>query len=710
MDMKEPKNNLKAQFEKRLAQVDVYALIKVTLLFLFFFLQNNIAHAQAKQGQAKIDSLLTVLKRTKEDTNKVNLLYNISDNYETIGEYDKGIQYGNQGVTLAQRIGYKKGEAKCYNIIGYIYQDQSDYPKAFIYYTKSLKILEQTDNKSVLSSCYSNIAVLYAVQKEYLKSVEFFFKSLKLAKEIGNNNLIARICSNIGAVYAEAGEYSKSFEYLIKSKEMCIKLGDRFGVANCYVNIGLNFEKQFKYNEAMEYLTYALKIMEELEVKDGIAGCLSNISELNIILKKYSLAKEQAQRVMKISKEIGEVNKMRTAYSYLASAEFGLGNYKEAYLNHVKFKELTDSIFNAENSKQLSDIKTNYEVDKKETELKASQEKKDVIAKAASKQQRLLRNSFICGFAFMFLLAGVSYRNFKRKQKDNVIITKQKQEVEHQKEVLEEKNHEILKSITYAQRLQDAILPPLRIVKEYLKESFILYKPKDIVAGDFYWMETIQFENLKMKEFENAESNSFNKNEIVLFAAADCTGHGVPGAMVSVVCSNALNRTVKEFGITTPGLILDKVRELVIETFVKSEREIKDGMDISLCAFNTATGHLQWAGANNPLWIIRNETKELEAIKPDKQPIGKTENPVPFTTHDINLNQGDCFYIFTDGYQDQFGGDKGKKFMAAKMKELFLSIYSKPMEEQKKLINVSIETWKGPLEQVDDICVIGVRV
>ncbi|WP_170227993.1 two-component regulator propeller domain-containing protein [Vicingus serpentipes] len=272
-------------------------------------------------------------------------------------------------------------------------------------------------------------------------------------------------------------------------------------------------------------------------------------------------------------------------------------------------------------------------------------------------------------------------------------IREQKEEVERQKAYvdkaygeLEKKNTEILDSINYAKRIQSAILPPTKLVKQYLDQSFILYKPKDIVAGDFYWMEPSEGR--------------------VLFAAADCTGHGVPGAMVSVVCNNGLNRSVRENGLTDPGEILNKTREIVIQEFEKSEEDVKDGMDISLCALHG--NKLQWAGANNPIWIIRNE--ELLETKPNKQAIGKVDNPMPYTTHEFTLEQGDSIYIFTDGFQDQFGGEKGKKFKPANFKKLLLSIQQESMNKQHEIINEAFENWMGDLEQLDDVCVIGVKI
>lgn len=277
-----------------------------------------------------------------------------------------------------------------------------------------------------------------------------------------------------------------------------------------------------------------------------------------------------------------------------------------------------------------------------------------------------------------------------------------------QKMLLEVSNREIKASISYAKRIQSAILPPNRIVKENLEQSFILYKPKDIVAGDFYWMET----------FVDASDSKG-----VLFAACDCTGHGVPGAMVSVICNNALNRAVREFKLIEPAKILDKTREIVIEEFEKSDDEVKDGMDISLASFqyiesgNQQKAIIKWAGANNPLWILKKTDDLITEVKPDKQPIGKYDLINAFTTHQIILEREDMVYLFTDGYQDQFGGENevngkqgGKKLKAAVFQKLLISIRDEPIDKQKDLINNYFETWKGNLEQVDDVCVICVRI
>jgi serine phosphatase RsbU (regulator of sigma subunit) len=265
---------------------------------------------------------------------------------------------------------------------------------------------------------------------------------------------------------------------------------------------------------------------------------------------------------------------------------------------------------------------------------------------------------------------------------------------------LDEKNKDITASIRYAKRIQDAILPPDEFVKTHLPKTFVLFKPKDIVSGDFYWVNPVL--NPDSKEPTG-----------VLFAAVDCTGHGVPGAFMSIVGHNLLDQAVSEHGITQPAEILNELNKSVSETLRQSNVEdnaVKDGMDIAICRFNRETSVLEYAGAYNPLWHIRNGS--LTEYKANKFPIGnlKSGENKKFTNHSIQLEKGDTLYIFSDGFADQFGGPDGKKFKYNALKQLLLESQHLSMEEQGALLENTIEKWRGTLEQVDDILVIGTRL
>jgi serine phosphatase RsbU (regulator of sigma subunit) len=302
------------------------------------------------------------------------------------------------------------------------------------------------------------------------------------------------------------------------------------------------------------------------------------------------------------------------------------------------------------------------------------------------------------------------------------VVRKQKIEIENQKaeiskvhSKLEEHHKDIQDSIQYAKHIQNAILPPLNEIAANLGDSFVFYQPKDVVAGDFFWMEV-----------PNSDS------DWVYYCVADCTGHGVPGALVSLVCSNALTKALKEDDIRDTGLLLDRTRELVISQLGKRGQTVKDGMDISLCALNKKTKKLHWSGANNPLWIVRRKGEDFKVqptiestdkirvsvgeelnfieIKGDRQPIGVFHQSTPFNSYSLNLNAGDQIYIFSDGFSDQFGGEKGKKFKANNLKKLLISITSKPMEKQKDALIEAFENWRKDFDQLDDVCILGVKV
>ncbi|MGB3949097.1 MAG: two-component regulator propeller domain-containing protein [Bacteroidia bacterium] len=301
--------------------------------------------------------------------------------------------------------------------------------------------------------------------------------------------------------------------------------------------------------------------------------------------------------------------------------------------------------------------------------------------------------SFI--FIVVLIYLYVNYRTSKiEKEKallENIVSERTKE--------LSESNKNITDSITYAKRIQSAILPSEKLIKKHLPNSFVFYKPKDIVAGDFYWLEAV--------------------DDLVMFAACDCTGHGVPGAMVSVICNNALHQVVNELGLRKPNEILAKTAELVIENFAKSEEEINDGMDVSFCCYNSKTKVLTWAGANNPLWLIKNG--EFMEVKATKLPIARSDIPHEFNMHEFLLQAGDKIYIFSDGYHDQFGvpptsgnnyktDNHGKKLTKKRFRELLISIQDLSMQEQKDTLEKFITEYRRDIEQTDDILVIGVLV
>ncbi|HTB07308.1 MAG TPA: tetratricopeptide repeat protein [Bacteroidia bacterium] len=724
--------------------------IKTSVKYLqLLFVAGLIASTSAGQDH-KIDSLRNVIKNEKDDSSKVKDLNKLSKKYWQKGLNDSSLLYGQQALVLSKSIDYKPGvigainnigvaqwrkgnnyEAfdlftqeldlaknagdkksliSAYGNLGIICISQSNYPEALKYLLQSLKYTEEIGDKKVLATSYRNIAGIYVGIASYDEALNYTFKGLKIDEENKDEEGQASAYANLGVIYMYQGKYDESIKYDSLAIKIYRKMNDKEGIAGQYNNIGGVYQSEKKPAEALSYFIKALKYKEEIGDKDGIATGYINAGLSYTDLKNFSEAAEYLKKGSQVALEIGNKEWIRNSYSGLVGLDTDKGDYRSAFGDYKRYIVYRDSMVNEDNTKKMVKEQMNYDFEKKQAVQKAEQDKKDAIAEQQRNKQKLIRNSFIIGFALMLALAFLIFRGYSQKRRDNIIITKQKEEVEKQKDIaeqqkalveqqkdlVEEKNKEILDSITYAKRLQDAILPPLTLVKQFLPDSFVLYKPKDIVAGDFYWM-------------ERAGNN-------ILIAAADCTGHGVPGALVSVVCSNALNRTVKEFKIIEPGKILDKVRELVLETFEKSESNVQDGMDISLASLTPSERGIQlsWSGAYNSLWFVENG--EIKEVPADKQPIGKSDNPKPFKTHTIILNppsegrEAAMLYLFTDGYADQFGGPKGKKFKYKQLQEKLLAISRQSMEEQKKMLDETLEEWKGNLEQVDDVLLIGIRV
>jgi tetratricopeptide (TPR) repeat protein len=630
------------------------------------------------------------------------------------GKYTAALEYFMKGLAISKEIGNKSGMGSNMGNIGLVYWNQGNYPVALDYYFKALEVNTEIGNKAAAANNMGNIAVIYNEQGNKDKALEYDLKTLAIEQETGDKNGMARNLGNIGLVYSEINNSDKAFEYDEKALALSRELGNKNDIARILGYLGTLYLEKKNLSKSLDTYSEALTINREIGNKDGIAVGLCNLASVNSKLKKFALARTELDSSLVLAKSLGEKDIIKDVYLGYTDIDSSMGNYKTAYEDYKKVIIYRDSMINEANTKKTVQAQMNFDFEQKQAAEKAEQDKKDAIAEQNRKRQIIIRNSFIAGFVLMIALAFFIFRGYRQKQKDNILITKQKEEVEKQKHIaeeqkklVEEKNKDILDSINYAKRLQQAILPPLNSIQQALPQSFVLYKPKDIVAGDFYWMEHIP---LLAGE---------GQGEVVLIAAADCTGHGVPGALVSVVCSNALHRTVNELKIIEPGKILDKTRELVLETFAKSESNVQDGMDISLLAISRKSLvdsiEVQWSGAYNSLWYIQNG--ELKEVPADKQPIGKTDNPKPFTTHSIPIPNGEgkggagtTLYLFTDGYADQFGGPKGKKFKYKQLEELLVANSSKSMDEQKNLLNETIEKWKGSLEQVDDILIIGIRV
>jgi serine phosphatase RsbU (regulator of sigma subunit) len=604
--------------------------------------------------------------------------------YITKGDIISGFNYLKQGLQYTKSVNYKAGIAMFYQDIGEQYLNVGDTSQAIANLEKVKSIYIDLKDSIKLARNYLLLGQIYGLKHNIYKSLMCFKLAEKIYLVRNKKSSFNTLYLYIGSMYSINQRFSNSLIYFNKSLQLAREVNDSSEIAFDLSLIGNVHIEIKEFAKAKIKLNESLKIYRFQDNQYGMASNYYSLANLDYRKNEFLNAKKNIDSALTIVHKQDDVRRISN-FEYLAfQIDSALGYHESAlnhYLVHIKIR---DELNNKEITKAAISEKFQDEIDKQ----KATQEKKDALAKKEIQIQKVVRNSFIGGFILILLITIVTFRSLQQNRKAKTIIEKQKEIVEHQKQEVEEKNREILDSIEYALRIQTAILPPQKIVKQYLENSFILYKPKDIVAGDFYWMETV--------------------NDLVLFAACDCTGHGVPGAMVSVVCHNALNRAVREFGLTQPASILNKTTEIVLENFSKSEEEIQDGMDISICALNTKTKTLEWAGANNPLWLISNGN--LIETKADKQCIGFNDNVKPFTNHQFQLKPNTTIYLFSDGFPDQFGGQPERKLTKNRFKELLLSIQQTPIQQQALELDNFIKNYKKEIEQTDDILLIGVSV
>lgn len=625
---------------------------------------------------AQKDTTIIRIDKIKSPKKKIEQFVRAAEYAWQTGDYNKTLTYSDLGLKICESNKFPDLESQLLNDKGIAYDYLGDYPSALKNFFKALRIQEKRDYPNLKAYILSNIGLIYSNQEKTDLALQYHNKSLEIRKEINDLSGVSASLNNIAIVYVLMDNYPAALENYLECIRYDNKVGDQIGLSDDYNNIGLCYLEMKEYDKAEKYFFDALEIREKMNNPLFVAQCYGNIGVLYYNSGRYEAARDYFHQSIEIAEKIGSKEVLRLGYEILVKIETELGNSDEAFANYKLYIAYRDSIDNSENTRLQTELELNYKFEKEKEAERLIREKKEAQAK-------IILYSVSIGFFLIIIFSTLLFRRWKQ-------TTSQKKIIEEKNKLVELKNEEILDSISYAKRIQTAILPSNQHINELLPNHFVLYLPKDIVAGDFYWLE--------------------EANGKIFFAVADCTGHGVPGAMMSVVCHNALNRSVREFSLTDPGKILDKTRELIVSELSKSDQSVSDGMDISLCVFEKTSKTVMWAGANNPLWIFRNETKLFEEWKSNKQPIGVYDDFIPFTTHSIKLESNDRIYLFTDGFADQFGGDKGKKLMKRAFQNYLKETSSMSMEAQKMALENFFNHWKGDLDQVDDVCVACVTI
>lgn len=639
--------------------LDDYKLLSLSYLryaYMNYFDRNFLNSALAFELAAE-NSLLN-----KDTSNFVDQEFMVGVCQYMMGDYPKALESYQEALSYAEKANYLKGQANALNNIGNIQDELKNYSLALSYLQKALNIRESNKN------------------------------------EVGAN----RTKENMATVYSKMGDYERALDLYLEIYDFKVSREDEEGVSTTLMNIGYAYEVLGRFQNALDYYTQSLKLLYKLDDNQNIAVCLNNIGDIYYALGNYNQAIDSSKKSLDIAKKLNLKTGIKSSALSLTKSYVEKQKFKEAYFNHVLYSQVKDSLFNEESAKILQEMETKYQTEKKQQEIEKQQltiEKQD----AQARMRNIMLYAMLGGLLLVVLIAVQVYRGYKQKQKANALLSAKNMEIEQknehlnqanveiteQKALIEEKNLNIMDSIRYAKRIQQTILPRDQFVEKYLPKSFILYKPKDIVSGDFYWMEVVD-----------------NK---AFVSAVDCTGHGVPGAFVSIVGYNSLNRTVMEFGLEKPADILNKLNDLVVDTFVRhSDSDVKDGMDMSIVSIDLDSMKVQFAGAQNPVYVVNDDG--IVEYTANKQPIGSSLEPKNFDNYELETKRDDMIYLFSDGYIDQFGGPKGKKFMRKRFKEVLQSIYKLDVKTQKQHLDNTIIEWMGSEEQLDDILVIGIRL
>jgi serine phosphatase RsbU (regulator of sigma subunit)/tetratricopeptide (TPR) repeat protein len=683
------------------------------------------------QAGAYFEEALQLATRHQNQTIIAKLYNQIGVNYLNQGLPKKALDYHIKALNLQRANNIELELISSYNNIGRAYYQQDKYAEALVNYLKSLELAEKLSDSSGINHSYNNIAIIYLYQGYSGKALEYFNKSLEIREQLKDQRGIAASYCNIANIYDDEEKYTEAIDYNYRALSIFEELQDTQGIARALNNLGHLFNKTGQQAKALNYFQNALNAFIKFGDLKGQAVAYSNIGENYILAAKYSEAEGYLRHGLAISESIASKDNLIELYMNFSRLYAARQDYQEAYRYHLLYTALKDSVFNETSSSQIAEMSAKFEAETKEKEIALLNTSKELQA-AEIKQQVIIRNYLSVMIVMALILSVVLYRNNRiRKAANwelkqlNQAINQQKEEITAQRdnlemlnknlnisreeivrqkdnildksislelalEEIEKKNDSITSSLQYAQRIQSTIMSGYNKLQNKLPEHFIFFQPREIVSGDFYWF---------------AE-----KNDLLFIAVVDCTGHGVPGAIMSMVGDMALNKAINEERITDPGLVLDELHKGVNKALKQEDSGSRDGMDAGLCVINRQTQTITFAGAKIPLYYIQEET--LTCINGDRFSIGGRHfnGSTHYQTHTLKITSPTNLYMFTDGYQDQFGGQRGKKFMLKQLRQMLLSLHYLPLDEQKELIVEHFNHWRLGHEQVDDILVIGFKL
>ena len=689
----------------------------------------------SSQGQLKYKKGIFTSK-SMGDTATANRLFAKSKEYLKKGQFDEALEYGRKAQQFSKKIGYQEGQARGTIVLGSISYRKGRYAEALEYLNSALIISRYIGDSVIQSAALNNIGSAYAYMGNHVKALEYYFKGLSIEEKIKEQNILQWYYSNIGNIYADQKNYQKGLEYSFKAVAVEERLKDKRALSVTLSNIGGIYSSLEINDSALYYYMRSLKMAEEIKDTFSIALSIANSAMMYTKLKRYDSAYEFAKKGYKMStdkglgdiiiynlKTLGDIelakkNYENTEYYYLKAVELSKKmkaqllirdsylslatlyeekkDYLKAFDNYKLYSDAKDTMLNEENSKLITEMNTKYTTEKKEKEIELLKKNEEIQNLELTKKknelerQRTVSISVFVGFLLLMVMAVLMYSRYRLKKKANDQLQHAYNLIEEKNVLIEKSNRMITDSITYAKRIQDAILPSEEEISAAISNDFfILYQPTQIVSGDFYWCSTQE-----------------NKT---IFIVADCTGHGVPGAFMSMIGNTLLNEIVNEQKITDTKKIAERLDEKIIHSLHQEEGTEKyDGMDISICCIDKTKKEITFTGAHHAIYVYNGQ---LQKIKGNPYSIGGAQQQKSkiFTSHQIAFEEGLRLYFLTDGYCDQAGGESNKRFSSKKFEIALLEMQNDSMQVQKEKFQSAFEEWKGNVKQRDDVLVVGIK-
>lgn len=682
---------------------------------------------------AQKDSLLRELEKAKQDTTQLRLCLAIAAQ-QTNNNLDTTFFYCNKAEAIAKKLNNRKGiadvnyqrayaifydgngdsalkmfntllpeyralgdsgtVAACLNKMGYIYRERSQKQKALTFYQAALKANINDTNLSEAANSYLNIGLIHHDEKQYDLALKYELQGLALYEKTTDKGRTANALARLGNLYADMKDDSTGLVYHQRALAMAQEAGNNRLIGICLNNIAGIYLERKEPQRALGIYRQALDIRMEIGDKNGISVILNNMGACYSGLKKFDSAFYYLDSSLAMARRAKFDNMIETNYESYSLTYAAMGNYKLAYEWSVTYHEEYEKNYSEENAKEINRLNALNEAEERDHQIEELSQQSELDQ--VTIQQEKTRGWFlVVGLGALVIVALLIWMNKRKTDRTNVILEEQKSEINEKKKIVEEQHRDIVDSINYALRIQHAVMPSRQDLKRMFPESFLFYKPRDIVSGDFWWIT--------------------EKDGLKVWVVADCTGHGVPGAFMSLIGTSLLNEIINENGVTDPGEILNLLSARVVKALHQREDRAtaNDGMDIALVVIDEKNEVLRFAGANNSLCYTTIDG-ELKELKGDRQPVGYyLEQHKPFSVQTLSLTDVTNLWMYTDGYPDQFCGNAGsffgKKFKYSRLRAKLTEVQGLNVIQQRELLAKTFEDWKGEMFQVDDVLMMGIK-